>query len=324
MDKSLSYNSKSSSERPQVRLVKVSEETVGQRIDNFLIRELAGVPKGRLYKAIRKGEVRVNGGRIRQTYRLAAGDEVRLPPLRVAAEREPQITGGLSERLLGSVVFEDKRVLVINKPSGIAVHGGSGISAGVIEGLRAARPDLAELGLVHRLDRETSGVLVMAKRRSALRSLHAAFREGRVSKRYLAACVGHWPFGERSVDLALEVRNRAGGERHVVADAGGKAALTHFAPQAFYDGFTVLSAEPETGRTHQIRVHAEALGHPLAMDVRYGDDDANRVLKRRGLKRLFLHAQSIGFADESGNEQLFSAPLADDLEAWLGKSRRQQ
>lgn len=320
----MSYNSKSESGRPRVRLVTVTDELAGQRIDNFVMRELSGVPKGRIYKAIRKGEVRVNSKRIRQTYRVVAKDEVRLPPLGSAPSQPAAPSGALSERLLDSIIFEDKRVLVINKPSGIAVHGGSGISAGVIEGLRAARPDLAELGLVHRLDRETSGVLVMAKRRSALRALHAAFREGRVSKRYLAAALGHWPYGERSVALPLEVRNRAGGERHVVVDPGGKAALTHFAPQAFYDGFTVLSAEPETGRTHQIRVHAEAVGHPLAMDLRYGDDEGNRVMKHRGLKRLFLHAQSIGFSDESGNEQLYNAPLAPDLEFWLANSRQQQ
>lgn len=304
--------------------MQVTDEDAGQRIDNFVIGAFKGLPKSRVYRLLRKGEVRVNGKRVRQAQRLVAGDEVRLPPVRLEPRSEPQVPAEMAKRLLDQTIFEDKRLLVINKPAGMAVHGGSGLSFGVVECLRTARSDLADLGLVHRLDRETSGALVLAKRRSALRELNASFREGRVEKRYLAGCVGHWPHGDIVCDAPLEVRHRQQGERHVVVAASGKAAETRFSPQAFYDGFTMVAVEPLTGRTHQIRVHAARLLQPLAMDLRYGDEEANEKFKKRGLKRLFLHAQSIAFADTSGNEQLFSAPLANDLERFLRNRRRQQ
>jgi 23S rRNA pseudouridine955/2504/2580 synthase len=302
----------------QVRKVSIDGELAGQRIDNFLRRELPGVPKGRLYRLLRRGEVRVNGGRIRAEYKLQEGDEVRLPPVRIRAEPGAP-SAGLASRVADRVIFEDKRLLVIDKPSGIAVHGGSGISHGVIELLRHARPDLRDLSLVHRLDRETSGCLVMAKKRSALRSLHALFRDGVVEKSYLALAIGDWQFGEQLIDAPLLVQNRSGGERHVIVHEEGKSAQTRIQLSRTYGQYSLLQCSPLTGRTHQIRVHAQHAGHPLAGDERYGDAEANKKAKSIGLPRLFLHAQSIAFPDSSGNEQHFTSPLADDLEDFLNK-----
>jgi len=301
----------------RVRKVRIDAERAGQRIDNYLRHELPGVPKGRLYRLLRRGEVRVNGGRVRAEYKLSEGDEVRIPPARIRAEGEPPPPVKAND-MLGRVLYEDKRLLVLNKPTGVAVHGGSGISHGVIELLRHARPDLHELSLVHRIDRETSGCLVMAKRRSALRELHARFREGKVEKNYLALVVGDWQFGEQLIDAPLHVRHRKNGERHVVVSGReGKPAQTRVNLSRTYGSYSLLNCAPLTGRTHQIRVHLESTGHPIVGDDRYGDDDANRKARRFGLKRLFLHAQSIAFADDSGNELHFTAPLAEDLEAFL-------
>ncbi|HSG98067.1 MAG TPA: RluA family pseudouridine synthase [Woeseiaceae bacterium] len=299
-----------------VRKVRINDDRAGQRIDNFLRTELPGVPTGRLYRLLRKGEVRVNGGRIRAEYKLQAGDEVRIPPVRIDAE-SPAPPAAQAETMLEYVLYEDKRLLVINKPAGIAVHGGSGISHGVVELLRHARPDLKDLGLVHRLDRETSGCLVMAKRRSALRDLHERFREGLVEKNYLALAVGDWQYGDRLIDAPLLVTNRKGGERHVIVSDKGKEARTRVSLSRTYGIYSLLQCGLETGRTHQIRVHLQHAGHPLAGDQRYGDEAANAEARKLGLKRLFLHAQSIAFADGNGNEQHFVAPLADDLEAFL-------
>lgn len=221
--------------------------------------------------------------------------------------------------MAGRVIYEDKRLLVVDKPTGIAVHGGSGISHGVIELLRHARPELRDLSLVHRLDRETSGVLVLAKRRSALRELHARFRDGVVEKNYLGLSIGDWQLGEQVIDKPLLVEHRKGGERHVVVSGGGKQAQTRVQLSRTFGKYSLLQCAPLTGRTHQIRVHLNALGHPLAGDERYGDAEENRRAKKFGLKRLFLHAQSIAFPDNSGNELHFTAPLADDLEQFLSK-----
>lgn len=299
-----------------VRKVRVSEDRAGQRIDNFLRSELPGVPKGRVYRLLRRGEVRVNGGRIRAEYKLQEGDEVRIPPVRVNVGAPPP-PAKLAADMLDRVLYEDKRLLVINKPTGMAVHGGSGISHGVIELLRHARPDLRELALVHRIDRETSGCLVMAKRRSALRELHARFREGQVEKNYLALVVGDWQFGDQLIDAPLYVQHRKQGERHVVVSGNGKPAQTRVGLSRTFGVYSLLQCAPVTGRTHQIRVHLAHTGHPIVGDERYGDIDANRVAKKFGLARLFLHAQSIAFADDSGNELHFTAPLADDLEQFL-------
>jgi len=276
------------------------------------------VPKGRLYRLLRRGEVRVNGGRIRAEYKLQEGDEVRVPPARIRAPGDAP-SGGLADMMAGRVIYEDKRLLVVDKPTGIAVHGGSGISHGVIELLRHARPELRDLSLVHRLDRETSGVLVLAKRRSALRELHARFRDGVVEKNYLGLSIGDWQLGEQVIDKPLLVEHRKGGERHVVVSGGGKQAQTRVQLSRTFGKYSLLQCAPLTGRTHQIRVHLNALGHPLAGDERYGDAEENRRAKKFGLKRLFLHAQSIAFPDNSGNELHFTAPLADDLEQFLSK-----
>jgi 23S rRNA pseudouridine955/2504/2580 synthase len=268
-----------------VRKVRIDADGAGQRVDNFLHRELPGVPRSRVYRLLRRGEVRVNGGRVRADYRLAAGDEV------------------------------------LNKPTGVAVHGGSGISHGVIELLRAARPDLRELSLVHRLDRETSGCLVIAKKRSALRALHEKFREGVVEKNYLALVLGDWQLGEQLIDKPLLVTHRKGGERHVIVSHEGKPAQTRVRLSRTYGAFSLVQCSPLTGRTHQIRVHLQSVGFPIAGDDRYGDADANRRVRALGLERLFLHAQSISFPDEHGNELHFAAPLPDDLDAFLAKAQ---
>ena len=296
--------------------MQVSADHAGQRIDNFLRNELPGVPKSRVYRLLRRGEVRVNGGRVRAEYKLQEGDEVRVPPARVNTGAPPP-PEKLAADMLDRVIYEDKRLLVINKPSGVAVHGGSGISHGVIEMLRHARPDLKDLDLVHRIDRETSGCLVMAKRRSALRELHERFREGKVEKNYLALVVGDWQYGEQLIDVPLLVQNRKGGERHVIVSDKGKQAQTRVSLSRTYGIYSLLQCAPATGRTHQIRVHLQHAEHPIAGDDRYGDEEANKAAKRLGLKRLFLHAQSIAFADDSGNELHFTAPLADDLEQFL-------
>lgn len=300
----------------KVRKVRIDAEQAGQRIDNFLRRQLPGLPKGRLYRILRRGEVRVNGGRVRAEYKLAEGDEVRIPPARIRAPGEAPAAGQAAD-MARRIIFEDKRLLVVDKPSGVAVHGGSGISHGVIERIRAARPELRDLALVHRIDRETSGCLVLAKRRSALRELHERFREGNVQKHYLALVVGDWQFGEQLIDKPLLVQNRRGGERHVVVSKGGKPAQTRVALSRTFGKYSLLNCAPETGRTHQIRVHLQALEHPIVGDERYGDEEANKLARKLGLKRLFLHAQSIAFPDDSGNELHFTAPLADDLEAFL-------
>jgi 23S rRNA pseudouridine955/2504/2580 synthase len=300
----------------RVRKVRVDGDHAGQRIDNFLKSRLPGVPKGRLYRLLRRGEVRVNGGRIRADYKLREGDEVRIPPARIN-QAGPAPSPQRAAAMLDAVIFEDKRLLVINKPAGVAVHGGSGISHGVVELLRAARPDLRDLGLVHRIDRETSGCLVMAKRRSTLRDLHQRFRDGKVTKNYLALVVGDWQYGEQIIDAPLLVTNRSGGERHVVVSARGKAARTRVSLSRTYGICSLMQCAPETGRTHQIRVHLQHAGHPIVGDQRYGDQEANRQARDLGLERLFLHAQSIAFADDSGNEMHFTAPLADDLEHFL-------
>ena len=302
----------------KVRKVRVDAEQAGQRIDNFLRRELPGVPKGRLYRILRRGEVRVNGGRIRAEYKLQEGDEVRVPPARVRAPGDAPAEGA-ANRILDRIIFEDKRLLVIDKPSGVAVHGGSGISHGVIELLRHARPELTDLSLVHRLDRETSGCLVMAKRRSALRELHARFRDGVVEKNYLALVVGDWQYGDQLIDKPLLVENRKGGERHVIVSKGGKSAQTRVALSRTFGKYSLLLCAPQTGRTHQIRVHLQALEFPILGDERYGDEDENRQARKFGLKRLFLHAQSIAFPDDSGNELHFTSPLSEDLEQFLSK-----
>ena len=299
----------------------IDEDLSGQRIDNFLMARLSGVPRSRVYRLLRRGEVRVNGGRVKAEYKLVVGDEVRVPPVSVNAPG-PAAPEGPAAEMLENAIFEDKRLLVINKPSGVAVHGGSGISHGVIELLRASRPDLKQLSLVHRLDRETSGCLVLAKRKSALRELHELFRQRLVEKNYMALVVGDWQHGDFMVNAPLLVQHRKNGERYVIVSEEGVRAKTRIRLSRTFGTYSLLQCQPLTGRTHQIRVHAQTMGHPLVIDDRYGDKDANRQAGKAGLKRLFLHAQSIAFPDKSGNELHFTAPLADDLEHFLAHGLR--
>jgi 23S rRNA pseudouridine955/2504/2580 synthase len=265
--------------------------------------------------------VRVNGRRAKPDYRLEDGDELRLPPVR----QEEKASPGLPPRwqqdaLMAAILFEDERLLAVNKPAGMAVHGGSGVSFGVIETLRVLRPQAKSLELAHRLDRETSGCLLIAKRRSALRVLHQAFREGRVEKRYLALLTGAWEGGERAVDLPLEKNRLQGGERMVKVGGAGKRSESVFRPINRYPAATLAEVEILTGRTHQIRVHAAHLGHPVAGDEKYGDREANKALKAYGLKRMFLHAHHIVFGHPETGERLeLTAPLDGELQSVLDR-----
>ncbi|MGB5307022.1 MAG: 23S rRNA pseudouridine(955/2504/2580) synthase RluC [Gammaproteobacteria bacterium] len=301
-------------DRPAVRHIVVTDEDAGQRIDNFLARHLKGVPKSRIYRILRRGEVRVNSGRVQPQYKIQAGDSVRIPPVRIAAETPVPATAGRRLNLANCILFENSRVLVLNKPSGVAVHGGSGLSYGIIEALRAERPQAPFLELAHRLDRETSGCLVIAKRRSFLRIFHEQLRHNQVVKKYLALVTGTWSGGKRIVDAPLRKHSVRGGERMVTVDSSGKQAITIFTPVSHYPGATLVEATLKTGRTHQIRVHALHMGHPLAGDEKYGDPACNRELRSRGLRRLFLHAHLLEFMD-TADEQVItvSAPLDRDL-----------
>ena len=302
-------------QKPAVQWLDISAEQAGQRIDNFLLRVLKGVPKSRVYRLLRKGEVRINKGRARPEYRLKTGDRVRIPPVRLP-EKTPQAAPGSRalERLASAIIYEDERLLVLDKPSGMAVHGGSGLSYGVIEGLRALRPDAPYLELVHRLDRDTSGCLLIAKKRSELRTLHELMRSNSIHKRYLLLAQGDWSTGPWKVDVPLKKNLLQGGERVVRVDSDGKQALTRFRMLQGYTGSSMMEASLETGRTHQIRVHAAHAGHPLAGDSKYGDPEFNRDLAKLGLKRLFLHAHYIAFRDVERNREIeISAPLGKEL-----------
>ncbi len=303
-----------------VSYVVAAEGDAGQRLDNFLLRSLKGVPRTHIYRLLRKGEVRVNSKRARPDQRLVAGDRVRLPPVRrsdPAAVSAPR--GALLESVSASVVFEDDDLIAINKPAGLAVHGGSGMAHGVIEVLRAARPELTELDLVHRLDRDTSGCLLIAKRRAALRDLHAQLRAGTVEKRYLALLCGHWQLGHKRIELALDTGERRGGERHVAVRSRGEMAVSTFRPVQFFGNVaTLVEVDLGTGKTHQIRVHAAYAGNPVAGDDKYGDRECNARLRDYGLHRMFLHSASIGVTRPGTEEPLHvSAPLPDDLRAVL-------
>ena len=301
---------------PAARTALVGEEGADQRVDNFLLRELKGVPRSHIYRLLRGGEVRVNSRRVDATYRLREGDRVRIPPVRRPTPVEGRAPVARDHGL--PIVFEDEALLVVNKPAGLAVHGGSGISFGVIERLRAARPEARVLELAHRLDRETSGLLLVAKRRAALTALHAALRDGRVAKRYLVLVKGRWGRAARDVELPLHKYVTAAGERRVDVREGGKASRTRFEPLRAVDNFTLLAAELDTGRTHQIRVQLAHLGFPVAGDDKYGDFELNRALAKRGLKRMFLHATALALAHPTTGAPLeLSAPLPEDLQRFL-------
>lgn len=301
-----------------VRHREIDAERAGQRLDNYLLGELKGVPRSHVYRLIRSGQVRVNSGRTSPSYRLQAGDRVRVPPVGVRQAARSAAAPDRLEWLAERIIHEDARILVIDKPAGLAVHGGSGVSLGVIEALRLLRPETTDLELAHRLDRDTSGCLLLAKRRSALRVLHGLLREGLVEKRYLALVKGHWPEDAVEIDAPLVTR-RVGGEARVKVDEAGKQARSAFRVVDRYGKTaSLLEVSIDTGRTHQIRVHARHAGHPVAGDERYGDRDFDEYLKLFGLKRMFLHAHSLSFDwPDDGGPFSASAPLPEDLRSVL-------
>ena len=304
---------------PQVAYVEITEDNSDQRLDNFLITRLKGVPKSHIYRIVRKGEVRVNKGRVDVKYRLLAGDVVRIPPVRVAERSEESyVPQGLQAALLQGILFEDEGFLIVNKPAGFAVHGGSGVSSGIIEGLRLIRPEAHFLELVHRLDKDTSGCLLIAKKRSALRKLHELFRDDQVHKTYLALLSGQWARKKGVVTAPLLKNVSKGGERMVIISQSGKKAETLFKRLKLFRNATLVEASPKTGRTHQIRVHAASLGHPIVGDERYGLDEVNKVFKNKGYKRMFLHAETLKFQHPvTGVLMSISAPLPSQLENLL-------
>ncbi len=307
-----------------VQLVTIADDEAGQRIDNFLRTRLKGVPKSMIYRIVRKGEVRVNKKRIKPEYKLQAGDEVRVPPVRVAERDEAPVSARLDKvaALDDCILYEDEVLLVLNKPSGTAVHGGSGLSFGVIEGLRALRPEARFLELVHRLDRETSGVLLVAKKRSALRSLHEQLRLKGMQKDYLALVRGHWQSHVKAVQAPLLKNVLQSGERIVRVNAEGKPSETRFKVEERFAFATLVKASPVTGRTHQIRVHAQHAGHPIAFDDRYGDREFDGQLTETGLDRLFLHAAALRFEHPASGETMrIEAPMDNTLRRCLSVLR---
>lgn len=307
--------------REGVRHVEVNADQAGVRLDNFLTRLLGGVPRSRVFRIVRRGEVRVNGKRASPETRLQSGDKVRIPPVSLPAPDAPpppaRVPRTLIETVRAAIISENERLIVVNKPAGIAVHGGSGVSFGIIEALRAARPE-ETLELVHRLDRDTSGCLLVARKPAALRVLHALMRDGLVQKGYLALVKGQWDLGKKRIDVPLNTESRMGGERTVRVQAGAKAAVSLFSPvQSFRKRASVVEVELETGRTHQIRVHAAHVGHPVAGDEKYGDKDFNARMREEGLERMFLHSHRISFDWPNGGDFSASAPLPPDLAAVL-------
>lgn len=305
---------------PAVKEVTVGDDSSGQRIDNFLLKILKGVPKSRIYRILRKGEVRVNKGRIKPDYRLKNGDTIRIPPIRVSEQASPVTPGSRVQTLLEqSILYEDKGFLILNKPSGMAVHGGSGVSFGVIEALRALHPDAPFLELAHRLDRETSGCLVIAKKRSTLRAFQELLRSGGLEKYYLALVMGRWQGGKRGIDVPLRKNTLRSGERIVTVEDDGKPSLSIFTPATIYDDCSLMRVKLVTGRTHQVRVHAQHSGHPIAGDEKYGDAAFNRQMSERGLHRLFLHAHELRFTLPDSVTIHVEAPLGDDLSNVLNR-----
>lgn len=306
------------STQQQVQWLDIDSDMAGQRIDNFLRTHLKGVPKSMIYRILRKGEVRVNKKRIKPDYKLQAGDTVRVPPVRVAPKSDlpnPNLT--IVSQLTERVLFEDDALIVVNKPAGMAVHGGSGLSFGLIEALRSLRAD-ENLELVHRLDRETSGCLLVAKKRSVLRALNTQLREKQMKKIYLALVAGEWSKLDRGVTAPLKKQVLQSGERMVRVDSDGKPSETRFKIRQRYAEGTLVQASPVTGRTHQIRVHTQAAGHPIAMDDKYGDATFSEQMRSLGLNRLFLHAESLSFYHPKSEQWVtVEAPLDTELVAVL-------
>ena len=301
--------------------IEADETVAGQRVDNMLLKVLKGVPRQHIYRLVRTGQVRVNSARVDPTYRMQVGDQVRIPPVRVAQRDRMIAPPTASTRFQAAIVHEDDHLLAIDKPAGIAVHGGSGISRGIIEEMRLARPRLKFLELVHRLDRDTSGILLLAKKRSALVALHAAMRgEGTVRKIYTLLVQGRFSGTRREVDVALEKYLLPGGDRRVKVGSRGLASRTVFTLTRHVAGYSLLHADLLTGRTHQIRVHAAHIGHPIAGDDKYGDFAANKALARQGLKRMFLHASHIELRHPATGEPLvLEAPLPPELSIFLAR-----
>ena len=299
------------------RFVTVDDFSVGQRLDNYLIKQLKGVPRSRIYRIIRKGEVRVNKGRKKADYKLKAEDLIRIPPIRTSTEKEIKPSQGLLKTLENSVLYEDKGLLIINKIHGMAVHGGSGISVGIIEALKSQYKEPIEL--VHRLDRSTSGCLLLAKKRSVLKSLHEQLVSHQLEKRYTALVKDTWSKKRHTIDAPIYQNSR-----YSVIDSKGKDSLSHFHPIKNFElgefNASLVEVSIETGRTHQIRVHAKFAGHPVAQDDKYGDAAFDQFMKKKGLNRLFLHAKTLTFTNPLTNEiQKVNAPLPADLEAFLKK-----
>ncbi|MGC6406464.1 23S rRNA pseudouridine(955/2504/2580) synthase RluC [Bisgaard Taxon 45] len=309
-----------------VKMLTISEDEAGQRIDNYLLAKLKGVPKSLIYRIVRKGEVRVNKGRIKPEYKLQTNDVVRVPPIRVSEKEQAPISTKLNKvsQLENQILFEDEYLLILNKPSGIAVHGGSGLSFGVIEALRTLRPEARFLELVHRLDRDTSGILLVAKKRSALRNLHEQLREKTVQKDYLALVRGQWQSHCKVVNAPLLKNELSSGERIVRVSEQGKPSETRFSIEERYNNATLVKASPVTGRTHQIRVHTQYAGHPIALDDKYGDKQFDEQMSQLGLNRLFLHAFSIRFTHpKTGATLQINAPLDQDMKGILTTLRTQ-
>lgn len=311
----------------KVQILTVADDEAGQRIDNYLRTRLKGVPKSMLYRILRKGEVRVNKKRIKPEYKLLAGDEVRVPPVRVSEKDEAPVSAKLTRvaELADCILYEDDGLIVLNKPSGTAVHGGSGLSFGVIEGLRALRPEARFLELVHRLDRDTSGILLVAKKRSVLRDLHEQLRVKTVQKDYLALVRGQWQKHCKVVQAPLMKNVLQSGERIVRVSAEGKPSETRFEVEERFEQATLVKASPVTGRTHQIRVHTLHAGHPIAFDDKYGDREFDALMAESGLNRLFLHAAAIRFRHpQTGKEMLIEAPLDGILKRTVQYLRNQR
>ena len=304
-----------------VQFITIDAEQDGQRIDNFLKTQLKGVPKSLIYRILRKGEVRVNKKRIKPEYKLCAGDEIRIPPVRVAEENAlPSSKLSSVQALAHQILFEDDAIIVLNKPSGLAVHGGSGLSFGVIEGLRALRPESRFLELVHRLDRDTSGLLLVAKKRSALKHLHEQLRVKTMRKQYLALVRGQWQPHVKVVNAPLLKNILQSGERIVRVNSEGKPSETRFQIMQKFANATLVLASPITGRTHQIRVHTAHAGHPIACDDKYGERAFDEQVRTAGLARLFLHAYRLTFTHPlTGKEMSVEAPLDKDLQAVLDR-----
>lgn len=294
-----------------VNYVHIDEDRAGQRIDNFLITQLKGAPKSLIYRIVRKGEVRVNKGRIKPEYKLKPGDIVRVPPVKLPEANTPTPVGkGLAKQLREAVLYESAGLIIINKPHGLAVHGGSGVNLGLIESLRQIYPNERSLELVHRLDRDTSGCIMVAKKRSTLRAIHAQLRSGGIDKIYQALVIGGWPKSCQKVDAPLQKNVVQSGERMVRVDQEGKRSITAYRVLKNFGQFSLVEAKPITGRTHQIRVHCQHMGHPIVGDPKYGVDQVNQAQRQLGLNRLFLHAAQLKLIDPSTEKKIdVKAPL---------------